>query len=120
MVNEKLEYAALRPMMALPAAAEGQPGWRHRLARAFAPMGSMRPAAVAALAALAFFLILALWLFLTMSGRIDAFFLPSPAATLDAAQTLLDLIAALDDNDDVQNVYANFELSDDALARFAA
>ena len=78
MVNEKLEYAALRPMMALPAAAEGQPGWRHRLARAFAPMGSMRPAAVAALAALAFFLILALWLFLTMSGRIDAFFLPSP------------------------------------------
>jgi YebC/PmpR family DNA-binding regulatory protein len=38
----------------------------------------------------------------------------------DAAQTLLDLIAALDDNDDVQNVYANFELSDDALARFAA
>ncbi len=89
MVNEKLEYAALRPMMALPAAAEGQPGWRHRLARAFAPMGSMRPAAVAALAALAFFLILALWLFLTMSGRIDAFFLPSPAATLDAAQTLL-------------------------------
>ena len=38
----------------------------------------------------------------------------------DVAQTLLDLIAALDDNDDVQNVYANFELSDDALARFAA
>ena len=38
----------------------------------------------------------------------------------DAAQTLLDLIAALDDSDDVQNVYANFELSDDALARFAA
>jgi YebC/PmpR family DNA-binding regulatory protein len=37
-----------------------------------------------------------------------------------AAQTLLDLIAALDDNDDVQNVYANFELSDDALAKFAA
>ena len=38
----------------------------------------------------------------------------------DTAQTLLDLIAALDDNDDVQNVYANFELSDDALAKFAA
>jgi YebC/PmpR family DNA-binding regulatory protein len=38
----------------------------------------------------------------------------------DAAQTLLDLIAALEDNDDVQNVYANFELSDDALAKFAA
>ena len=38
----------------------------------------------------------------------------------DAAETLLDLIAALEDNDDVQNVYANFELSDDALAKFAA
>jgi YebC/PmpR family DNA-binding regulatory protein len=38
----------------------------------------------------------------------------------DAAQRLLDLIAALEDNDDVQNVYANFELSDDALAKFAA
>jgi YebC/PmpR family DNA-binding regulatory protein len=38
----------------------------------------------------------------------------------EAAQTLLDMIAALDDNDDVQNVYANFELSDDALAQFAA
>jgi YebC/PmpR family DNA-binding regulatory protein len=38
----------------------------------------------------------------------------------DATQTLLDLIAALEDNDDVQNVYANFELSDDALAKFAA
>ena len=38
----------------------------------------------------------------------------------ETAQSLLDLIAALDDNDDVQNVYANFELSDDALAKFAA
>ena len=38
----------------------------------------------------------------------------------EAAQTLVDLIAGLDDNDDVQNVYANFELSDDALAKFAA
>ena len=38
----------------------------------------------------------------------------------ETAQTLLDMIAALDDNDDVQNVYANFELSDDALAKFAA
>jgi YebC/PmpR family DNA-binding regulatory protein len=38
----------------------------------------------------------------------------------EAAQTLLDLIAALEDNDDVQNVYANFEVSDDALAKFAA
>lgn len=38
----------------------------------------------------------------------------------DAAETLIDLISALEDNDDVQNVYANFEVSDDALAKFAA
>ena len=38
----------------------------------------------------------------------------------ETAQTLIDLIGALDDNDDVQNVYANFEVSDDALAKFAA
>ncbi|MFO1082621.1 MAG: YebC/PmpR family DNA-binding transcriptional regulator [Reyranellaceae bacterium] len=38
----------------------------------------------------------------------------------DAAETLIDLIGALEDNDDVQNVYANFEVSDDALAKFAA
>ena len=38
----------------------------------------------------------------------------------ETLQTLLDLIAALEDNDDVQNVYANFEVSYDALAKFAA
>ncbi len=38
----------------------------------------------------------------------------------EVVRTLLDLIAALEDNDDVQNVYANFEVSDDALAKFAA
>jgi len=38
----------------------------------------------------------------------------------ETAESLIDLIAALDDNDDVQNVYANFEVSDDALAKFAA
>jgi YebC/PmpR family DNA-binding regulatory protein len=35
----------------------------------------------------------------------------------DIAQTLVDLIAALDDNDDVQNVYANFEISDALVAK---
>jgi YebC/PmpR family DNA-binding regulatory protein len=38
----------------------------------------------------------------------------------EVAETLIDLIAALDDNDDVQNVYANFEVSEAALAKFAA
>ena len=31
----------------------------------------------------------------------------------ETVQTLFDLIAALEDNDDVQNVYANFEASDE-------
>jgi len=38
----------------------------------------------------------------------------------ETVQALLNLIEALEDNDDVQNVYANFEASDDALAKFAA
>ena len=38
----------------------------------------------------------------------------------ETVQALFNLISALEDNDDVQNVYANFEASDDALAKFAA
>jgi len=38
----------------------------------------------------------------------------------DKAATLMKLIAALDDDDDVQNVYANFEISDEVMARLAA
>jgi YebC/PmpR family DNA-binding regulatory protein len=38
----------------------------------------------------------------------------------DDAQTLLKLINALDDNDDVQNVYANFEIADDVMERLSA
>ena len=38
----------------------------------------------------------------------------------ETAEPCLDLIGALEDHDDVQNVYANFEVSDDALAKFAA
>ena len=37
----------------------------------------------------------------------------------DAAATLMKLIDALDDDDDVQNVYANFEMSDEDMARLA-
>ncbi len=37
----------------------------------------------------------------------------------DQAQTLMKLIDALDDEDDVQNVYANYEMSDEDLARLA-
>ncbi len=38
----------------------------------------------------------------------------------EMVETLMSLIGALEDNDDVQNVYANFEVSDAALAKFAA
>jgi len=38
----------------------------------------------------------------------------------ETVQALFNLISALEDNDDVQNVYANFEASEDALAKFAA
>ncbi|MEQ1868309.1 MAG: YebC/PmpR family DNA-binding transcriptional regulator [Micropepsaceae bacterium] len=38
----------------------------------------------------------------------------------DAAQTLIDLIDALDDHDDVQTVFANFEMSDATMAKLTA
>ena len=38
----------------------------------------------------------------------------------ETAQTLIKMIEALDDNDDVQTVTANFEVSDETLARLAA
>ena len=33
------------------------------------------------------------------------------------AETMLKLMDALEDNDDVQNVYANFDISEDELAK---
>ena len=38
----------------------------------------------------------------------------------DAADSLLKLLEALEDSDDVQNVYANFEMADDVLQRLSA
>lgn len=38
----------------------------------------------------------------------------------DSAGTLLKLLDALDDNDDVQNVFANFEISDEEMERLTA
>jgi YebC/PmpR family DNA-binding regulatory protein len=48
--------------------------------------------------------------------------LPVNATTVDAetAQSLVKLIDTLEDNDDVQNVYANFEVSDETLASLTA
>jgi transcriptional/translational regulatory protein YebC/TACO1 len=38
----------------------------------------------------------------------------------DAADSLMKLIDALEDNDDVQNVYANYEVSEETLQRLSA
>ena len=38
----------------------------------------------------------------------------------DKAQSVLKLIGTLDDDDDVQNVYANFEVSDEVMAKLSA
>jgi YebC/PmpR family DNA-binding regulatory protein len=38
----------------------------------------------------------------------------------DEAKAMLSLVDALEDLDDVQNVYANFDISDDEMARFAS
>src|SRR5581483_2893589 len=38
----------------------------------------------------------------------------------DTAESLMKLIDALEDNDDVQNVYANYEVSDETLQRLSA
>jgi YebC/PmpR family DNA-binding regulatory protein len=38
----------------------------------------------------------------------------------DAAQSIMKMIAALEDDDDVQNVYANFEVSEEVLKKLTA
>jgi transcriptional/translational regulatory protein YebC/TACO1 len=38
----------------------------------------------------------------------------------EAGQRLLRMIEALEDSDDVQNVYANFEIADEVLERLSA
>jgi YebC/PmpR family DNA-binding regulatory protein len=52
----------------------------------------------------------------------DASFLPTMSVQLDAdgARKMFRLIDALEDSDDVQNVYANFDVSDDVMAEVDA
>ncbi|HEX3217590.1 MAG TPA: YebC/PmpR family DNA-binding transcriptional regulator [Aestuariivirgaceae bacterium] len=47
---------------------------------------------------------------------------PRVTAPLDeeGAQSLMKLLAVIEDDDDVQNVYTNFEVSDDVMARLTA
>jgi YebC/PmpR family DNA-binding regulatory protein len=49
----------------------------------------------------------------------DSSFLPSVSVPLDVegAKKVFKLIEALEDSDDVQNVYANFDVSDDVIAQ---
>ncbi len=53
---------------------------------------------------------------------VRAIWKPQTTTEIDAdkAQTLMKLIATLDDDDDVQNVYANFEVSDAVMAELTA
>ena len=48
--------------------------------------------------------------------------IPESSVWLDgpAAQSMLKLMAALEDHDDVQHVYANFDIDDDVMERFSA
>jgi transcriptional/translational regulatory protein YebC/TACO1 len=52
----------------------------------------------------------------------EATFLPSVSVPLDeeGARKVFRLIEALEDSDDVQNVYANFDVSDDVMAAIDA
>ena len=38
----------------------------------------------------------------------------------ETAEALFKMLEALEDSDDVQNVFANFEVSDDVMARLSA
>ncbi|WP_062228875.1 YebC/PmpR family DNA-binding transcriptional regulator [Aureimonas frigidaquae] len=53
---------------------------------------------------------------------VKAIWRPQTGAPVDEekAQSVLRLIANLDDDDDVQNVYANFEVDDEVMARLSA
>jgi transcriptional/translational regulatory protein YebC/TACO1 len=53
---------------------------------------------------------------------VKAVWLPQTTTSLDEekAAGLMKLIAALEDDDDVQAVYSNFEVSDDVMARLTA
>ena len=57
-----------------------------------------------------------------MNDSADSSFIPSVQIPLDAegARKVFKLVDALEDSDDVQNVYANFDISDDVMAEVDA
>jgi YebC/PmpR family DNA-binding regulatory protein len=56
------------------------------------------------------------------AGSVKAVWKPNLTAPVDEenAETILKMLAALEDDDDVQNVYANFEISDEILKKLTA
>ncbi|WP_137388207.1 YebC/PmpR family DNA-binding transcriptional regulator [Rhodoligotrophos defluvii] len=56
------------------------------------------------------------------ADTVRALWVPQTTAPVDEerAQSVLKLIAALEDDDDVQNVYSNFEVSDEVMAKLTA
>ena len=56
------------------------------------------------------------------AASVKALWKPMQTTALDEekAASVLKLIAALEEDDDVQNVYSNFEVSDAVLARLTA
>jgi transcriptional/translational regulatory protein YebC/TACO1 len=53
---------------------------------------------------------------------VKAIWKPNLTTTVDEdnAQTILKMLSALEDDDDVQNVYANFEMSDEVMKKLTA
>ncbi len=54
------------------------------------------------------------------TGRLDWKTTMSMNVSGEDAETLMDLLEALDDNDDVQRVFANYEMSDEVMAKLNA
>jgi YebC/PmpR family DNA-binding regulatory protein len=59
---------------------------------------------------------------LGQAQSVKAIWKPTLTAPVDEdnAQTILKMLSALEDDDDVQNVYANFEISDEVLSKLTA
>ncbi len=85
-VNEKMNTMIQNQLLTKPA---GKKNRGHKLLQAFTPMGKISRRHTILLAAAAFAGSMGLWTLLIAVVGIDPFFLPSPSATLAAAQTLL-------------------------------
>ena len=55
-----------------------------------------------------------------IEDRLAALCSPAIVPGLERTRSLLKLLGALEDNDDIQTVAANFEVADDVMARLTA